>query len=251
VPGQSLPKAGSCPSQPAPHGADRAAEPASGLVVGQPFQVTEDDWRSERARQPGQFLVEHVPKLVLAVVFGRSIRDDLGPIQPRHLVEMPTGRAGSRPDRDPMGNSVQPVAHEVAVADRTRAPNQDEESGLEGILDVLIVTENSSANTQDHRPVPRHQGGERHLVALGDEPLEQLALTQPSNGSAVENAVQLFQDGTGVMAHDDSALTRFTVISTLYLRGQGDSNLTFFTISRERKDLVKSNGRAVGGLLLS
>ena len=195
------------------------------------FQVAEHDRRSERARQSSQLLVEHVPKLVLIVVLACSLRDDLVLIQAGRLVEISPGRAGFRSYRDSMGDPVEPVAYEIAIADCTGAPNQDQESCLEGILSVLIVVENSPANAQDHWPVSCHQSGECHLVSIGDKPIEKLALAQAGNGSAVENAVQLLQDGTGVSAHGDSALTSFTVISTFYLRRRGDSNLSFFTIS--------------------
>jgi hypothetical protein len=215
------------------------------------FQVAEHDRRSERARQSSQLLVEHVPKLVLIVVLACSLRDDLVLIQAGRLVEISPGRAGFRSYRDSMGDPVEPVAYEIAIADCTGAPNQDQKSGLEGILNVLIVVENSPANAQDHRPVSCHQSGERHLVSIGDKPIEQLAFTQAGNGPSIEDTVQLFQDGTRVTAHGDSVLTSFTVVSTLYLRRRGDSNLSFFNIWRERKNLVKSNGCAVVGLLLS
>ncbi len=89
---------------------------------------------------------------------------------------------------------MKPSADPFAVADRGGAADQDQEGGLEGVLDVSLVAKHAATDAQDHRPVPRDQSGERRLVAAGYVALQQRALAQSRHGSAVEQAVQLVED---------------------------------------------------------
>jgi hypothetical protein len=62
------------------------------------------------------------------------------------------------------------------------------------------VAQDLAANAQHHWRVPRYQSGESHLrtgIALGREPLEELAITQPGDGAAVEERLDLPGDRTG------------------------------------------------------
>ena len=69
---------------------------------------------------------------------------------------------------------------DLVVPDRAGLAGQDEERRLEGVLGVVRVAEDAPADGQDHRPVPRHQGRERRLVAPGDEPPEQRGVGRPA-----------------------------------------------------------------------
>ena len=69
--------------------------------------------------------------------------------------------------------------------------------------------------------MPRHQGGERRLVAAGHEPLQQRPLAQPRDGPAVEQAVQLVQDRALHESSRRSAPRCSTVRLPLNLRPAG------------------------------
>ena len=87
---------------------------------------------------------------------------------------------GPRPHGDPVGNTVQPSADEVAVADRAGSADQDEERGLERVLDIALVAEHAAADAENHRTVPRDQRGERRLVAVGDVAIQERPSLRPA-----------------------------------------------------------------------
>ena len=89
---------------------------------------------------------------------------------------------------------MKPSADPIAIADRGGAADQDQERGLEGVLDVSLVAKHAATDAQDHRPMPRDQSGERRLVAPGYVTPQQRTLGQSRHGSAVEQAVKLIED---------------------------------------------------------
>ena len=75
---------------------------------------------------------------------------------------MPPGCAhAGHPKRD----AVEPVAQQVAAAESRRFANQDQESGLKGVVHVVGVAKQLPAHAQNHRPMPRDQCLECRLVA--------------------------------------------------------------------------------------
>ena len=103
--------------------------------------------------------------------------------------ELDLGLAG-RAERDP----IQPVSQQVGVANRPSLASQNEEDGLESIFGMVSVTQELAADVQHHGPVPRHQGGESRFaggVAPIVEPLEELAIGQSGDRSAVEERPEL------------------------------------------------------------
>ena len=88
---------------------------------------------------------------------------------------------------------MQPAAQGVAGADRPRLPRQQQEGGLERVLDVLLVIEHGTAGGDDHRTVPRHQGRERRLVARGGIPGQELAVAEPDGRAVLEQVAQMPQ----------------------------------------------------------
>ena len=49
---------------------------------------------------------------------------------------------------------MKPAAHRLPAVDRTRRPREGQESGLENVFRILIVTEQAPAHPQDYRGVP-------------------------------------------------------------------------------------------------
>ena len=89
------------------------------------------------------------------------------------------GRAGS--GRDAEGDAVEPAPDRFPVADGGGAADEDQEGGLEGVLGVVLVAEDRTADAEDHRPVTLEQGGERRLrglVAAVGEPAQELGVGQ-------------------------------------------------------------------------
>ncbi len=59
---------------------------------------------------------------------------------------------------------------------------------------MMVIAQELPADAQHHRPVSRHDRGEGGLIdrlALGGEPLEQLAVGEPGGTSALEERPEL------------------------------------------------------------
>jgi hypothetical protein len=78
----------------------------------------------------------------------------------------------------------QVIRHAIQEAAHVRLPNggglarQNQESRLENIFGVLLVTEHAVAHAQHHRPVPPHQQRERRLIVLRGEALQELMVAE-------------------------------------------------------------------------
>ena len=88
---------------------------------------------------------------------------------------------------------MQPAAQGVAGADRAGLPGQDQEGGLEGVLDVVLVPQDGAAGGQDHRAVPGDQGLEGGLVAVGGVTGQELAVAQADGRAVVEQVAEVPQ----------------------------------------------------------
>ena len=162
--------------QPVRHRARRAAEPAGGVLVRQPFQVAQDERRPVLLRAAGRLPRRGRPELVprgAPIGAGRPAREA------RRLCGEGGRRAAGGPGLDggPVGDPVEPVAR-AGPAGRWSAAfaDQDEEGGLERVLGVVGVAEDAAADAQHHRPVPADERGERGLVAGVEEPAEQFGV---------------------------------------------------------------------------
>ncbi len=72
--------------------------------------------------------------------------------------------SGPGPSRGAEGNSVEPGAEPVRIAERAGPAGQDEEHGLEGVFGEMAVAQELPADVQDHRAMSRHQRGESGLA---------------------------------------------------------------------------------------
>ncbi len=54
---------------------------------------------------------------------------------------------------DPEGDPVEPVGQQLAIAERRRLLDEDEERGLERILRRVLVTQDPATRSQDQRTV--------------------------------------------------------------------------------------------------
>ncbi len=157
---------------------DRPPELVRDLLVRLPFEVAEDHRRSVFLGQSADLVMEHRPEFAPRGV-------ELGN-RGRHLRALPFVAAaplgvGSGSHRDPIGDLVKPASQHAAVADRSRLPREHEEGCLEGILRILMLGQDMTANAQDHGAVPAHQdleGRLRIVLTLAQEEIEQLLVRQ-------------------------------------------------------------------------
>ena len=108
---------------------------------------------------------------------------------------------------------MQPGCEEVGVADGGRSASKYKEDGLECVLGLMLIADKLPADAQNHWAVSRHERCERGFsgsVGAVDEPFEQLPVSEPGDGVAVEDRLDLPDDralcGLGhqrVLAGDD------------------------------------------------
>src|SRR5262249_261891 len=72
----------------------------------------------------------------------------------------------------------QPAPEGLALPDGAGLAHQDEEGSLKGVLRVLFVVQDTTADRQDGRAVPPHQLREGRLILGAGEAVEQLAVGQ-------------------------------------------------------------------------
>src|SRR5262249_26435107 len=80
------------------------------------------------------------------------------------LVLSPRGGLRPRLEGGTVGDAVEPAPERRRLADRTGLSGEDEERGLEGVLDVGLVAEHAAADLQHHWPMTAHQGMEGSLL---------------------------------------------------------------------------------------
>jgi hypothetical protein len=168
--------------------------------VRQALEVAQDDRHPESLGQPGDLGIEHRPELAeFGLVRRRTawvLDVDLGmrPGPPPRPIA-----AGAR--GDPERHTVQPVRQQLAVAQRARPADQDQERRLERILHVVRIVEQPPADAQDHRAVPRHDRLKRDLVALAREPRQELPLRQTRYGPPAEQPLNRPQNAPGPLTN--------------------------------------------------
>ena len=100
-------------------------------------------------------------------------------------------RRDARLHRHAIRHPVQPAAQGLADADRPCLSGQDEERGLEGVLNVVLVPQDGPTSGQDHRSVPRHQGLKRLPILRSGVPRQELAVGQTDDRPAAEKFAQV------------------------------------------------------------
>ena len=116
------------------------------------------------------------------------------------LVGPPSGRCRSGPGRDAECHPVEPRAQRVAPANRGRLAGQDQERRLEGVLSLVRIAKDLAADSEDHRAMTFHQGGEGdlgRLILSGCETIEELRVAQANNRPGVEERLEMPQASTG------------------------------------------------------
>ena len=92
---------------------------------------------------------------------------------------------------------MQPAAQGIVISHGFGPSRQDEKRGLKGVFGEVGVSEQSTADTQDHRSVPLDEGGKRRFRArtIGRKIMvEQLAVGQGTERSSLEQRADVLAD---------------------------------------------------------
>jgi hypothetical protein len=197
-------------AEPAAEGALAPAKLARGFVLCFAFQIAEHQRRPILLRQLLQLVVEQgmqfFPGNVGSGIGRRHVASSL-------LVPALLGGVGLGPDRQAVGDLVQPVAHGLGLADRVGLAGEDEEGGLESVLGVVQAAEHAPADAQDHGAVPLDQGGEGRLLPPLGEALEQLRVAEVRDTLGASQAAEVAENraklcrGNGLVSPESGSST--------------------------------------------
>ncbi len=207
-----------CAGQPAAERAGRASEASGGLIQGEALEVAEDDRRAEDVRQAVDGAVQGLGLLAVEQgLFGRwrcRLEPGVGHGVPLFAL-MPADDASPGLAGGAEGHAVEPGGEPVGIAEGRRLAGQDEEGGLECVLDEVMVIDELPADAQDHRAVARDQGGEGVLgsvISSRHEPLDELAVGERGGGAGLEERAELADDRGCCQAHHGCGLSSGTSI---------------------------------------
>jgi hypothetical protein len=99
---------------------------------------------------------------------------------------------------DPKRDSKQPATDRLFSSHRDGPADEYEESGLKGVMGVVLVTEDRAAHAQDHRSMAVDDGAKRRFgrIVLGAAPNEaskQLFVSQADRGAGVEQLLNVVE----------------------------------------------------------
>ena len=187
---------------PALDGSDRPAEGRCGLFVGPSFEVAEDHRSAEAFWETLDFFVQDRAEVVEIVMAAFGIRDGS-----QSFMTSLTSRGGACAECGLVGNAMEPRSERLFHPEPACFFHKDKERGLKRILRIVLIDENVPADSQDHRPVPLDERGERQfrgLAAIGHESFEKLAVRQIMNCADVEECSQLTTRCSELASRHDS-----------------------------------------------
>ena len=174
--------------QPRQHRSLRAAHLPSRRLVGQTFQVTQDERGAQLRGEAVDLVVQDGAEFCPNECVGLR-----GPARLGHGLPRPLG-AGAASSRSTgmgghaAGNPVQPGRHRLALRDRRRLANERQKRGLKGILGIFRTAEAAATGLQHHRPVPPHQQLEGGFIATRDVTTQQLSVADGARRVLVDDA---------------------------------------------------------------
>ena len=157
----------------APEAIQRAAQPGRCLIARQSFEVAEDQRRSVSVRQEGELLVKGLEKLPQFQHTDCSLIG-AGYLRWEGLHDVPSELL-AEVARDPKGHPVKPTAQRFLLANRAYLLGKDEEGGLAGILGIVFVAQDASANAEHHAAMPVDESCKTCLIPCV-EPREQIRI---------------------------------------------------------------------------
>ena len=76
----------------------------------------------------------------------------------------------------------------------TQRREEDQEDGLEGVVNLVRIGEPGPADAEDHRPMPQQEGFERRVVTRGEKPFQQRPVGQVADRPGGEERAKLSRD---------------------------------------------------------
>jgi hypothetical protein len=158
------------------------------------LEITEHDRQAKAARKLIDFFVKGLGPVIPGLDVAMGVADlrrlsfdcpltALGPLQP-------TGGAAS--------DLMEPGSNGISHPEIGSLSGKDEERGLERILGVVIVADDSATHAKDHRAVALDQGckcGLGRLAMAASELLEQLTIRQTGHHSHIKESLEVLDDG--------------------------------------------------------
>jgi hypothetical protein len=138
------------------------------------LQVTKQQGYTITFGEFAQLLVKHLPSLAPTQVvrFHSFSRWDAS------FVLLPYDNLCPGLECSAVGNAVEPTSKRYRLTDRCGFPGQNNERGLECILDVCLIAEHSAADVQYHWPVSQQDGMESNFILLRTKQLKELGVSQ-------------------------------------------------------------------------
>ena len=176
------------PRQPARDRADGPAKLLGRLPVGLPLQLAEDDGHAVFLGQAGHLPIQPREQLVRPLVRDRL---GFGHLPGRALPDPPLRPGRPRFHGRLECHPVEPVAELLPRQDRRRLACQDEEGGLEGVLGVVVIPEDTATDAPDERPVSLDDRLEGRGLTPFHEPIQQLPVREQPDNALVEERSKL------------------------------------------------------------
>jgi hypothetical protein len=161
------------------------------------------------------------------------------------------GRLRPRPQGDAPGDLVQVAGQRLAFADGASLFDEDEEGGLEGVLDVLDTGQQAPADVEDQRRMPPDEHLEGRIVPPAREAFQQLGVAEPPRFGR-RDAVQLMEESVQLSAGHASC-SLWVVRVHVYCRDRrpGADSITFRAAAggeaRPAGSCKMKGGEAAGG----
>jgi hypothetical protein len=188
------------------------------LLIGPPFDIAQDHRQPLVGRQSAQFLIEQGQQVPPEMVRWASGLGDLV-----HLLLPGLAFDGNRPGLagNVVGHAMKPVPDFLARRDRARLPGQYEKRGLEGVLGIFGMPEETPTHPHHHGTMPTDEGFESGLLPVLQEALQQLPVCP---FSAVRCGTQAPQGGDQLAQGGGHPSTLYPVGTSAFTRlfpGQG------------------------------
>src|SRR5205823_2433470 len=81
-------------------------------------------------------------------------------------------------ERRLVSHPVKPVPHLRSGSDRRRLTDEDEKGGLEGVLGIVMILEDTPTEAPDHRAMSAHKRFQGRRLSAAHEALQQLPIGQ-------------------------------------------------------------------------
>jgi hypothetical protein len=140
------------------------------------LQIAENDWKPVVFGQAVQFLIQQGLQITPLVLLG-----SFGCGQLRHLLlsASPLRRHGFRFHGRAEGDTVQPVGNLLPRPDGRRFAGEDQKGRLKGVLGIVMIADDTTADAEDHWAVTTDKGFKGRFVLLVDEGRQQLPIRPP------------------------------------------------------------------------